>query len=190
MTKLDPVIDLDKELADLFEKEDVFGFFDVSLTMGAAGTISGICKVSKPRGAKSEPKYFSLLFIIDIPDKDVKTEVEKHVSGIDWNAFVRISGNVQRVLPMMPRSLPSGTYFKEVYIYPENMAGFSKQYVFERLYPSIPAVTGFRTGEMVFWDSIGESAKGAGGPGPENLAQGKEKASFLERIRNILGLAK
>jgi|GEM_PF-1578512 hypothetical protein len=180
------VIDLDKELSELFTREELFGFFDIGVPLADDKTVSGLCKISKPKGGASKPKYFSLLFVIDTQDRETWGEVDRYMGRIDWSGFARVSGNVQDALPMLSKSFGSGNYVKEVYIYLQSVSGFSKEYVFNKLFASIPAVTGLEVGSLTFWDDLPETGPQPSAPKSTGKSSG---SSLLGKLKDLFNLS-
>lgn len=146
------VVDLDKELDELLKKEEIFAFFDIQIPTPSKKMVSGLCRVSKPKMGESKSVYFSLLFILDIPDSETWRETDNIMNNIPWDEFEKHSKRVRYVLPMFSQSLKSGNYFKEVCLYVSNMGDFSRDYLFEILFPIVSKITGFKTGELIFLD--------------------------------------
>jgi len=177
------MIDLDKELLELFNKERMIAFFDFQVIQGRADPYSGLCKISQPKSGSRQSQYISLLFLIDAPDDTAWRQVDTYASRLDWNAFQRELAEVVTVLPIPHLHKSTGIYFKEVDIYLNNRVAIAKRFVMNQLYPAISKVMGLKGGEMVFWDDIPENKK-------ELQSITMEKGtprSIVERIKNFFG---
>lgn len=154
MPNEDLIVDLDKELLNMFDKEEMFAFFNFEVSTPSEKIVAGLCKVTKPKTGEAQSVYFSLLFILDIPDNDTWREVDTLMNSLQWGNFERHSEKIEYVLPMASRSLSTGNYFKEVCIYLTGMNDLTKQYIFNKVYSVLPAVTNFKTGDLTFWDDL------------------------------------
>ena len=147
-------VDLDKELTSLFDKEEMFAFFNFEVNTPSEKIVPGLCKVTKPKVGEAQSVYFSLLFILDIQDNETWREVDALINNIPWDSFERYSERIKYVLPMLSRSLSTGNYFKEVCIYITSINDLTKQYIFNKVYSILPTVTNFKTGDLTFWDDL------------------------------------
>lgn len=178
------MIDVNQQLIDLFNKEKMLAFFDFWLDLGGNEPVSGLCKISRPRGAAVEAPYISLLFLIDTASEGIQRQVDAFARRIDWNTFCQVLPGVQTVLPIPTSHQGSGIYFKEADIYLNSDVVVTKAYVSNKLYPAISKVTGVRAGEMVFWDDLPEKAQGIRGIMPEE----KAGRSVISRLKDLFGL--
>lgn len=154
MPNEDLIVDLDKELTSLFDKEEMFAFFNFEVNTPSEKIVPGLCKVTKPKVGEAQSVYFSLLFILDIQDNETWTEVDALINNIPWDNFERYSERIKYVLPMLSRSLSTGNYFKEVCIYITSINDLTKQYIFNKIYSILPVVTNFKTDDLTFWDDL------------------------------------
>ncbi|MCX5808369.1 MAG: hypothetical protein NTX36_03185 [Proteobacteria bacterium] len=154
MPNEDLIVDLDKELTSLFDKEEMFAFFNFEVNTPSEKIVPGLCKVTKPKVGEAQSVYFSLLFILDIQDNETWTEVDALINNIPWDSFERYSERIKYVLPMLSRSLSTGNYFKEVCIYITSINDLTKQYIFNKIYSILPVVTNFKTDDLTFWDDL------------------------------------
>ncbi|MCX5814908.1 MAG: hypothetical protein NTX75_01520 [Proteobacteria bacterium] len=154
MANEDLIVDLDEELTSLFDKEEMFAFFNLEVNTPSEKIVSGLCKVTKPKVGEAQSVYFSLLFILDIQDNETWREVDALINDIPWDSFERYSERIKYVLPMLSRSLSTGNYFKEVCIYLTSINDLTKQYIFNKVYSILPVVTNFKTGDLTFWDDL------------------------------------
>jgi len=151
------MIDLTKQLIDLFNKEQMLAFFDFQVTPGGNEPVSGLCKISRPKGTGEQIQYVSLLFLIDTPTDAAWEQVNSFVSNIGWDAFKRELAGAETVLSIPHLIHKTGIYFKETAIYLSSSVTVSKYYVSNKLYPAILRVMGLRAGELVFWEDLPES---------------------------------
>jgi hypothetical protein len=178
------MIDVNRQLIDLFNKEKMLAFFDFRLHLGGNEPVSGLCKISRPKGTGEQAQYLSLLFLIDTPNEVILEEVDAFARNIGWNTFQGAMPGVQTVLPIPTRHQGSGIYFKETDIFLNNDVVVSKAYVASKLYPAISRVIGLRAGELVFWDDLPEKKQALRGVSPEE----EPGQSLLSRLKAFLGL--
>jgi hypothetical protein len=147
------IIDLDKELISMFDKEEMFAFFDIEIITPSEKIVSGLCKVTKPKAGEARSSYFSLLFIFDISDSETWREVDKLMNDIQWDSFESYSERIDYVLPMLSRSLSTGNYFKEVCVY---LTGINDLQGNIFLIKNIMScrLSHFKTGDLTFWDDL------------------------------------
>lgn len=178
------MIDLDRQLLDLFNKERMLAFFDFQVKLGEAEPHSGLCKVSQPKGGGRQSQYLSLLFLIDTPSDTAWQQVDAYAGHLDWNAFERELPGVETVLPIPHLHGGAGIYFKEVDIYLNSSVFIVKHYVMNHLYPAVLRVMGLKGGEVVFWDDVPERKQGL-----QDFALEKDPSrSVVERLKDFFGL--
>ncbi len=178
------MIDLDRQLVELFKKEQMLAFFDFRVPLADAEPLSGLCKISQPKGGGQQPQYLSLLFLIDTPSAMAWQQVDKYAGHLEWDGFRHELPGVETVLSIPHLHRGSGFYFKEVDIYLKGTATLSKHYVLNKLYPAIMKVMRLTGGEVVFWDDVPESRQKLQG-----FAVEKEPSrSVVERLKDFLGL--
>jgi hypothetical protein len=177
------MIDLTKQLTDLFKKEQMLAFFDFQVTPGGNEPVSGLCKISRPKGAGGQSQYVSLLFLIDTPNDEVWEHVNTFVNNIGWDAFRLELLGAETVLSIPHLIHKTGIYFKETAIYLSSNVTVSKYYVSSKLYPAVLRVMGLKAGELVFWEDLPESKQ-------EIKSLGWEKGSpqaLVARLKDFLG---
>jgi hypothetical protein len=175
------MIDVNQQLIDLFNKEKMLAFFDFQLNLGGDEPVSGLCKISRPKGTGEQAQYISLLFLIDTPNEAVGQQVDAFTRNIGWNSFRGALPGVQTVLPIPTRQQGAAIYFKEADIYLNHDVVVSKAYVASKLYPAIAHVTGLRVGELVFWDDLPEKKQASHCLVPG----GKTGQSIISRLKNF-----
>ena len=177
------MIDLNQQLIDLFKKERMLAFFDFELPLGGTERISGLCKISRPRGFEQQSQYFSLLFLIDTPDDASWEQVESFVKKINWSAFRGELPGVETVLSIPHLDQGKGIYFKEADIYFTGDVVLTKSYVSSHLYPAILRVTGLKAGELVLWDNAPERKQEI----KKIVSEKQPGRPLVARLKNFLG---
>lgn len=178
----DRVIDLDEEFFALLKKEEIFAFFDFSLSLPGDQTASGLCKISRPKSADSKSHYISLLFMLDAADDPTCQSINEYINGIDWEKLNKSVAGVASVVPMPYLSQRAGIYIREVDIF---LAGDKVERLFvERLLSSLARVAGLKAETLIFWDDIPrteEPAARSESPAP------KHASSCIDRLKNFFG---
>jgi hypothetical protein len=178
------MIDLTRQLIDLFNKEQMLAFFDFQLTPAGNEPVSGLCKISRPKGKGEQTQYVSLLFLIDTPNDALWEHVNIFVNHIGWDAFRRELPGVDTVLSIPHLIHKTGIYFKETAIYLSGDITVSKYFVSNKLYPAILRVMALKAGELVFWEDLPESKEQIKG-----IAGAKESPqSLVSRLKDLFGL--
>ena len=176
----DRVIDLDEEFLTLARKEEMFAFFDFSLSLPGAQTASGLCKISRPKSADSKSHYISLLFMLDAADDPKCQSINEYVNRIDWEELNKSIAEVASVVPMPYLSKRAGLYIREVVIY---LTGDNlERRFFAKLHSSLARVGGLKAETLIFWDDIPQAEEHLTGSEPSTP---KHASSNLERLKNF-----
>jgi hypothetical protein len=178
------MIDLKEQLLDLFKKEQMLAFFDFQLRLGGNEPLSGLCKISRPKGSGEQGQYISLLLLIDTPNETVWRQVDTFTNAIGWNAFRGEMPGVQTVLPIPNFHRGAGMYFKEADIYLDGDVVVSKGYVSTKLYPAILRVIGLKGGELVYWENVPERKQEFTDIAPEK----ESSQSLFGKLKEFFGL--
>lgn len=178
------MIDLDRQLLELFKKERMLAFFDFRVQLGDAEPLSGLCKISQPKGSSRQSQYLSLLFLFDTPQAADWQQVDDSIGRLDWNAFLSELAGVVTVLAIPPLHRGTMIYFKEVDIYLDSGVAIGKRYVINELYPAILKVMKLTGGEVVFWDGVPEDKQELQGFAFER----EPSRSMVARLKEFFGL--
>ena len=179
----DEFIDLDQEISDLFNREEMLAFFDFQVPIGGSEPLSGLCKISNPKEHENRSTYYSLLFLIDVPEGRTQEEVNTLIAKVDWDQFRRYLPHVEKVMPLPMHQAVKGVCVAEAYVYVIAPDTPPDIYVRHELYPAIQRVTGFKGGELVMWEEIREIADTAGQLG----GSAKPLPPSLRRLKGLLG---
>jgi hypothetical protein len=178
------MIDLNQQLIDLFKKEEMLAFFDFRLSFGGNEPVSGLCKISRPKGTDQHTQYISLLFLIDTPNRSVWEHVHTYVDKIGWNAIKTELPGIETVLSIPHLHHGTGIYFKETAIYLSRDAVVSKYYVSNKLYPAILRIMGLGAGELIFWEDLPERKQKT----KATIAEKEPGQPLLSRLKDFFGL--
>ncbi len=182
----DRIIDLDRELADLFTKEEMLAFFDFRLVLNGDEALSGLCKISEPKRPGDKSTYFSLFFVTDIPDQKMWTEIDALMSKIPWDRFQRYLPHVESVMSLPIHKPIHGVYLRETYVYVNGPLPPLGVYLTNQLYPAIIRVTGFQAGELVIWSEIADMMAPLKAAADAAASKDKPVPTFLERLGRLL----
>jgi hypothetical protein len=179
-------IDLYREFIDVFHKEEMLAFFDFRAEAGAAGPLSGLCKISRPKPGKADSRYLSLLFIVETPDEKAWKEAETRFGEIDWEGLRDRFPEFESALsiPFTLREF-TGNYFQEIDIYLKDTTVISRSFIVGTLCPSVFSVAGITAGDPVFREDLPDAEQDL----TESLLVDKESGdSLVSRLRNFFKL--
>jgi len=175
-------IDMGKQLQDLLKTEEMLAFFDFQFESETGKTISGLCKISRPKEGKAQSKYVSLLFIIDTPEGEGARDVIARLRDISWDGLKGHLAGFADALPLPSLDVGSGDFVvSEVDLYVADDVELDKRYVAEELHPAITRITRFSAEPPVFF---AEAPAGAETRADEPI--GQEGGSLVERVRRML----
>jgi hypothetical protein len=177
------IIDLDKELSDLFRHEQLLGFFEFECRPAWREPLSGICKVSRLREGEAESRYFSLLFILDTPGEGDWAAADTILSPIEWERLRESLSGVTKVVAIPYSTFNKQYYLKELYFYVGPHADYQRPYVARVLFPALRALTGFELSAPVFMEDV-PSKKPAGET--SNSSPALAESSIIDRIKAFL----
>ncbi len=176
----DRVIDLEEEFLDLMKREEIFAFFDFSLSLPADSTVSGLCKISRPKPADSGSHYFSMVFMLDAADDRACRAINEYFKAIDWEELGRAVPGILSFAPMPCLSQRAGVYITEVDVY-LTAGGLTKNFL-ERFHSALAEGMRIRAENPIYWDDLPQELK----PVMESKTTSTTPLrSFLDRIRKI-----
>lgn len=179
-------IDLYRQFIDEFRKEQMLAFFEFQAETGQNGTLSGLCKVSRPKPGKSDARYLSLLFIIETPDEQTWRAAQTRFGGIAWDGLGERLPEFESALsiPFTLREF-TGNHFQEIDIYLREGTVISRPFILGTLCPAVCSAAGLRAGEPVFPEDLPDIEKKPATGVPEKNAGG---ASLISRLRDYFNL--
>jgi hypothetical protein len=181
---LEGLVDLNQELADLFKKEEMLAFFDFRLVVSEGETLSGLCKISRPKAGEGASTYLSLLSVTDVPEGSTWALVDGAMAAVGWEQIKRHLACVESVMSMPIRKPIKGVYLRETYVYLSAAPGAPlESYLENRLYPAIVKATGFEAGDLVIWSDMAETARDTAG---RSSTEKRPPPAFMQRLKGIL----
>ncbi|MHC1729581.1 MAG: hypothetical protein AB9866_26855 [Syntrophobacteraceae bacterium] len=154
------MIDLDEELLSLLENDEMFAFFDFSLTLPEERTVSGLCKISRPKSADFQSYYISLLFMIDAAESRVCHVIDEHINQINWEDLRDSMPEIISILSMPYLSERSGIYFREIDIYLA-VDKLTRPFI-ARFHPLLAGAMGLKAETPTYWDDMPQDGKHTG----------------------------
>ncbi|NMC75625.1 MAG: hypothetical protein GYA56_14880 [Geobacteraceae bacterium] len=184
--KKGPGVDLYREFIHVFRTEEMLAFFDFRDETTTDGSLSGLCKISRPKPGKAGSRYLSLLFIVETPDEKALQEAEARFGSIDWNGLRNRFPEFESALsiPFTLREF-TGNYFQEVDIYLKDNAVVSRSFIVGTLCPSVFSVAGITADEPVFREDLPDARQDL----TESLLVDKGSGdSLVSRLRTFFKL--
>lgn len=176
----DRVIDLDEEFFELLKKEEIFAFFDFNLSLPADRTVSGLCKISRPKSADSGSHYFAMVFMLDAVDDTVCHAISGYFKAIDWEDLRRSVPGIVSFVAMPYLSQSAGIYIKEVDVY--LASGNLTRHFLEGFHSSLAGVMKISAENPIYWDDIPQDPKPvANSETPSTTSV----TSYLDRLRKM-----
>lgn len=176
-------IDLYREFIDVFRKEEMLAFFDFQAESRKSGTLSGLCKISRPKPGTGGSRYLSLLFIIETPDETAWKEAEERFGAIAWDGLQDRFPEFESALsiPFTLREF-TGNYFQEIDIYLKDFSAVSRSFITGTFCPAVFSVAAITAGEPVFREDLPDVEKDL----KKSLTADKESsASLISRLRDF-----
>lgn len=178
-------VDLYREFIEVFRREEMLALFDFQAETGNGGHLTGLCKISRPKGGRSDSRYVSLLFIIETPDEQALKEARTRFDAVNWELLADRLPEFESVLsiPFALREF-TGSHFREIDIYLKERGAVSRRFIANALCPAVCSVAGLRGGEPVFREELPDAARE---PASVNLADAGG-SSLVSRLRDMFKL--
>jgi hypothetical protein len=176
-------IDVTKQLQDVLKREEMLAFFDFQFESETGRTISGLCKISRPKEGKARSKYVSLLFIVDTPDGEARGEALSRMASIQWDSLRGELTGLEDILLLPPTDLGSGDFvLSQMDLYVNAVVDLAKPYVFEQLHPAIVKIAGITSGTPVYFPDAGSETA----PLPGGSTGDKRGDSLVQKLKRML----
>jgi len=177
-------VDIIQQFVDQHAREDMLGFFDLRLAGEAAGTLAGLCKISRPTPGTSKLKYLSLTFTIDVPDEDARRRADEALTRLEGGALSATLPQVVEVVPVPSLDTTAESYVRQIDFLLEDPIDPGRFFVGERLLPAVAAVTRIQVGEVVWWDDATQTAPVSAAKDEPGSSVASRLASALKRFRS------
>jgi hypothetical protein len=175
---MDKPIDIMQQFVDLYGREELLAFFDLTIERPGKPPISGLCRVSKPKGSGAKLHYLSLSFVADTPDDETRAAVEQILARLDADTLSQAVSGITGVVPMPSMSGSASSYVTQTDILLESEP--DRQFIALRLLPAIRRLLQAKPTEVVWWS---EDAEPAGRP----AARVDTDTGLVDSIKDYLG---
>lgn len=166
---------LQRESADdFFSDEEFVAFFDMRLPVTGNSSLSGLCKVARPKGNPPKVNYISLTFIFDTPNAALHNAAEKSIAKLTGPSFARYIPEVNTITSVPCTNRQAETYIHQMDLvlagtHPPDIITTLRHIVF-----TIRQSGGFQTEAPQLWE------EGAA-PKPSSV----EKANWASRFKAL-----
>ena len=157
----DQRIDIMQEFVDLYQHEEMLAFFEFSIAPRGAAAVSGLCKISKPKGHDTALRYLSLTFMADTPDEASTATMEAALDRLAHDAFKAALPSVVEVVPLPQMTGGSESYLRQFDVMLEEHIDPGQPFVMDRLLPALCNVAGLQARPLVWWDAAGDAPQAA-----------------------------
>jgi hypothetical protein len=173
-------IDLMQEFVELYQHEEMMAFFEFSIERPGAGALSGLCKISKPKGHDTTQRYLSLTFMADTPDDASTTAIETALDQLERDAFRDALPSVDAVVPVPTMTGGTENYVRQFDLMLNERLKPGEPFVMERLLPALRSFAGLHAHHVVWWDAEAHN------PAAPKSADAPEAPSVLGNLRSYL----
>jgi hypothetical protein len=176
-------IDVTKQLQDVLKREEMLAFFDFRFDSETGKTISGLCKISRPRAGKARSKYVSLSFIMDTPNGEARGEARSKIERVRWENLKGQLVGLEDLLVLPSTDLGSGDFVvSELDLYVDGGVELERKYVFDELHPAIVKTVGITSGTPVYFlDALPDAE-----PLPGESAVQTRGNSLVQKLKRML----
>jgi len=145
-------IDIFQEFVDLYEREDMLGFFGFTVNRPGMAPIPGLCRMSKPKGGDANMPYVSLTFVVDTPSDEARSVVQELLGTIDGDQLRKTAPGVADVVAVPVMSSGGDNYISQIDVLLATGTEPSRIFVGGTLLPAFRDRAGITLGEIVWWD--------------------------------------
>jgi hypothetical protein len=167
-------IDIKQLTLDVLKTEEMLAYTIFNAVVEGFPPLEGFCKISKPKKV-GKLNYFSVFYIIDTPDEMSRSAATLLTSKIDWKQLKKMLPEVESEMGI-PYQHSTDYLFMEREIFMNNPECLSKEYIFRTLYPILVRLTGFRSNDLLFWDTETK-------PKVSSSLDIKENRSLIDRLK-------
>lgn len=159
---------------DFFGNEEFIAFFDMRLHDSGGKSLSGLCKVARPKGNPPKVNYLSLTFIFDTPAPAFHSLAEKCIAKLTGPAFAKYIPEVKTVTSVPCTERKAETYIHQMDILLAGSQAPDMVSTLRHIVFTIRQTGGFQTEPPQLWDE--DSA-----PKPSAA----EKANWADRFKAL-----
>jgi hypothetical protein len=151
--KTEDSVDLLREFVDLYDREEIVAFFEFGLAAAAgSAAIQGLCRISQPKGGRSNLYYLSLGFVADALDDGARQALDTALARLDGDAVRSAVPNAIEVLPVteIPEG-PEKTYARQLDILLDEEVAADPVATLAVLVPAVAEISGIDARDLVLW---------------------------------------
>ena len=179
------VTDIRQELVDQFAKESFLCFFTFQIALPDKASVSGLCKVARPKRGTSALNYLSVLFVIDVPDNEHRGQIESIVKRLEEGRFRQALPELKSIISIPAMEFDAGIYLKQLDLILHAQDVPDEHFIADRVYPAILEAGRFDADEMIWWDDLAElKATSPGGV----ILQKTRDVSLGEKLKRMFGV--
>ncbi len=170
-----PNPDVQQELNDFFSHEQFLAFFDFHHPGSTGKTLNGLCKVARP-GKSGKINYLCLTFIVDTPNAEATSQIEKLFAKLDVKAFREQLPTLQTMtsVPVSMRGAENFIHQMDLVFPPERSLDLRE--VVPMILFTVRKATGLKTESPQWWDDDAIAA-------PQ--ASAAEKSNWGNRVKAL-----
>jgi len=160
-------IDIVRQFVDLASHEETLAAFDFTVPSAAGAEVSGLCRVSKPRGRAGGLAYLSLVFVADAADDAARAAVDATLSELESAPVRAALPMVQDVVPLPVMTEGGESYVRQIDLLFQEHVDPGTPFVRDRLLPALRRHVALTVGDVIWWGEA--EAPGATAPQSESL---------------------
>ena len=169
-------IDIFQEFVSLSNQEQMLAFFDFQLE-ASGRLLSGLCRVSKPKGSDRSTSYVSLTFVVDTPDEPARRAIEGALANLETDTLKAAVPGVQELLSVPVIDVGADNYVQQADVLLERGIKPDEMFLGQRLIPAIQKITRIKAADVVWWETS------AAPPASAKPAPAQPEGSLLSSIR-------
>jgi len=167
-----------RELRELFARERMLGFCDVTLPIPGAPT--GILRINRPGDSQRSGHYLALPFLIDAESDEQRLAIERWLGSVRWSDWPERLPSIDMVIDMPNAESPAGLVQKQIDVYLRSDVEIGRPETVAAIHRTLPAISRIQVGEMVAWEGA-EASSASGGP------KDAKASGLLGRLAGLLG---
>jgi hypothetical protein len=184
---LDYTLDISKEIADLFDKEDLVAYFDFCFLRAGLSSVYGLCKIAKSKKKTDVRNYLSLVFIADLPEPTAANDTLKALNNICDEQLIPLVPRLNSVVSQPVMSTKPEMLLKQLDIFLDDHFQPDQHFIGNKLFPALTKLTGFKTESLVFWEDKAPIAKTAGRETRLPETNRYQPETLIGRLKKMLG---
>jgi hypothetical protein len=144
-------IDIVQQFVDLASQEDTLAAFDFTVQSAAGTPVSGLCRVSKPRGRVGGLAYLSLVFVADAADDATRAAVDAALTELESPPVRAALPMVQDVVALPAMTEGGESYVRQIDLLFQAHVDPGTAFVRDRLLPTLQRHVELTVGDVIWW---------------------------------------